>query len=106
MRIVSIIVLALAACLFATARSPKDSDDKVAQELMRLEREWSAAYLRHDASTVERILADDYVGIDGRGVVTSKPQEIQEAKGPEPGTAPPPFTVLDESVTDMTVRAY
>src|SRR5438093_2928609 len=79
---------------------------KAERELMQLERAWSAAYLKHDTATIGRLLADEYVGIDGRGIVTNKSEEIQQAQAPEPGTAAPPFVVVDESVTDMNVRSY
>lgn len=76
------------------------------QTLRQLERDWSAAFLEHDTATIDRILADEYVGIDGRRIVTNKAQEIEEASAPEPGNPPPPFVVLEESVTDMRVRSY
>jgi hypothetical protein len=85
------------------ATAPRDS---VAQELMQMERDWSEAYLKHDTATIERILADDYVGTDGRGIMTTKADEIEEAKPLKPGDPLPPFAVLDESVTDMKVRIY
>jgi len=85
------------------AKQPKGGT--VEQELMQLERDWSAAYLKHDTVTIDRILADDYIGTDGRGIVTFRVEEIEEAKPPKPGDSAP-FIVLDESVTDMKVRIY
>jgi ketosteroid isomerase-like protein len=76
------------------------------EELMGLERTWSAAYLRHDANTIDRILADDYVGIDGRAIVTDKAQEIEDAKPPAAGAPSPQFVLLNEEITDMRVRVY
>ena len=81
-------------------------DIKVEQELMQLERDWSAAVMKHDTATIDRILADDYVGIDGRGIITTKAQEIEEAKPLKSGDPGPPFMVLSETVTDMKVRSY
>ncbi len=78
----------------------------VAQELMQLEHAWSAAYLKHDAITVARILADDYVGIDGRAMFSNKTEEMEEAKAPLPGTPLPERSVLDETISDMQVRVY
>src|SRR5207244_1034864 len=52
------------------------------------------------------ILADEYVGIDSRGIITDKAQEIEEDEAPKPGGPVPPFVVLDESVTDLKVRLY
>ena len=79
---------------------------KVEQELTQLEKDWSAAVLKHDTATIDRILADDYVGIDGRGIITTKAQEIEEAKPLKAGVPGPPFMVLSEMVTDMRVRSY
>jgi ketosteroid isomerase-like protein len=95
-------------CLAAKSQAitKKTTVSNVEQELMQLERDWSAAYLKHDTMTVKRILADEYVGIDGRGIITTKVQEIEEAAAPKPGAPVPPFVVLDESVTDMKVRVY
>jgi RNA polymerase sigma factor (sigma-70 family) len=86
--------------------APPSADAKTEQQLMQLERDWSAAVYRHDTATVEKILADEFVGIDGRGIVTTKADEIEDARGPRPGAPPPPFTVVSEVVTDMTVRLY
>ncbi len=79
---------------------------RVEQRLVQLERDWSAAFLRHDTATIDRILADDYVGTDGRGIITNKAQEIEEAKAPRPADPSPPFVILDETVTDLKVRIY
>jgi ketosteroid isomerase-like protein len=71
-------------------------------EIVRLEKAWSEAFLRHDGQAISRILANDYVGIDGRGVVGNKATEIQEAK-PRPKT---PAAILDEKLSDIRVRTY
>jgi hypothetical protein len=94
-----------AICLAANTQTTA-ADVKVEQELVQLEREWSTAVLKHDTATIDRILADDYIGIDGRGIITTKAQEMEEAKGPKPGDPAPPFVVLSESVTDMKVRGF
>ena len=106
-RIAVAILLALVICMAAnaqtTTKQPKDG--KVAQELKQLERDWSAAYLKHDTATIEHLLADEYVGTDGRGIITTKAEEIEEAKPSKQGDSAP-FIVFDESVTDMKVRIY
>jgi ketosteroid isomerase-like protein len=106
-RILEAILLLFLICAITNAQSTtkKLEDSKPDQELMQMERDWSAAFLRHDTATIDRILADDYVGTDGRGIMTSKAEEIDEAKPPKPGDSPP-FIILDESVTDMKVRIY
>jgi ketosteroid isomerase-like protein len=90
----------------STRMAQPDEATKVDEEIMQLERDWSAAYLKHDTTTISNLLADDYVGTDGRGIVTNRADEIEEAATPKPGSTPPPFEVLDETVTDMKVRVY
>ena len=96
----------LAVLLIATCGTCSAQRTRLEQQLMQLERVWSAAYLQHNTDLIERILADDYVGIDGRGMVTSKADEIADAMGPVPGAPPAVFTVLDDTVSDMNVRLY
>jgi ketosteroid isomerase-like protein len=88
--------LILLLALTASAGSP-------AAEVERLEREWSAAFLRHDTAMINRILADDFVGIDGRGVVSHKADELEEAKASASEQA---FQILDEKLSGITVRVY
>jgi ketosteroid isomerase-like protein len=102
-RTLKAVLVLFAICVAAGSQT---KDDKVAQTLMQLERDWSAAFLKHDTAIVDRIVADDYVGIDGRGIITNRAQEIEEVKAPKPGDPAPPFVILDESVTDMQVRTY
>lgn len=105
---VSVLSLHYFLCLYIPAAAQKRlkvaGPDHNAQELMRLERGWSAASLKRDTATIDGILAEDYVGTDGRGLMTNKAQELEEAKEPVPGAPQPPFVILDESVTDMKVR--
>jgi ketosteroid isomerase-like protein len=89
------------ACIEVFAAGASESE-----ALKQLERDWSAATVRHDPSVVERLLADDYVGIDGRGIVSTKADEIQEATAPDPTALAPPLRVLAEEMTDLAVRIY
>jgi ketosteroid isomerase-like protein len=71
-----------------------------------LERGWSDAYLRHDLPAIERLLAEEYVGIDGRGVVSTRADELEEARA-RPAEAPPsPMEILGEQITDVKARLY
>ena len=89
-QIILIVILTGAMNLTTSAQTgmPR-SDLRVEQELMQLELDFSAAYLKHDTAAIDRILADDYVGIDGRAIVANKAEEIAEAKAPAPGTPVP-----------------
>ena len=75
-----------------------------AQEVESSERAWSKAFLRHDLDALSRLLADDFVGIDGRGLVSDKAAELEEAKAPPPGFDGP---ILErEDLSDIRVRVY
>ncbi|HST19853.1 MAG TPA: nuclear transport factor 2 family protein [Blastocatellia bacterium] len=74
---------------------------KIERELMQMEHDWSAAYLSHDVSVIDRILADDFIGTDGRGIMTDKKQELEDARSENPNRK-----VLSEAIDDMKVRIY
>jgi len=69
------------------------------QTLMQMERDWNQATLAKDYKTLNRIMAEDWVGIDFKGVTTTKSESIAELKAGES---------RNESVElgDMTVRVY
>jgi ketosteroid isomerase-like protein len=68
------------------------------------ERAWSEAFLRHDLQAISQLLADDFLGIDGRGVVSDKSAELEEAKPQSPGTTNP--ILVGEQLSDIRVRMY
>ncbi len=106
-QIILIVILTGAMNLITSAQTGKPGGDlRVERELMQLELDFSAAYLKHDTAVIDRILADDYVGIDGRAIVANKAEEIAEARAPAPGTPVPDYFVADETISDMKVRAY
>jgi ketosteroid isomerase-like protein len=80
-------------------RSARSSDAVVVSE-----RRWSEAFLRHDVQAISQLLADDFVGIDGRGVVSDKAAELEEAKPPAPGTTK--SVLVSEQLSDIRVRLY
>jgi ketosteroid isomerase-like protein len=71
---------------------------KVEQSLMQTEREWVEAAQKKDADTLNRILADDWVGQGPTGAVT-KSQALAELKSGE--------SKLDSiTLGDMKVRVF
>ena len=102
----TVIVLILAFVSVSSATWSSEGHQQVASEIEALERAWSTAFLNHDTATIASILADDYVGIDGRGVVSDKSYEIEEAKAPAAGAPPGTYIVLSETLSDVRVRLY
>jgi ketosteroid isomerase-like protein len=101
-QVILIGMLTFAISITALAQTTQPSGSAgVEQELMQMERDWSAAYLSHDTAVVARILADDYLGTDGRGVMTDKAQEIEDARAADANRK-----VLSEFIDDMKVRLY
>ena len=68
------------------------------------ERAWSDAFIRHDLKAISLLLADDFVGIDGRGVVSDKAAELEEAKPSQPGNTE--TILVSERLSDIRVRMY
>lgn len=73
------------------------------EAVIAAERAWSDAFLRHDVKTISQLLADDFIGIDGRGVVSDKTAELDEAR-PRPASAEP--VLLGEQLSEIRVRLY
>src|SRR5437773_2588694 len=53
-------------------------------QVIAQEKAWSDAVIHHDIAKVASLLADDFIGIDGRGFVTNKSAELKEAEPPAP----------------------
>ncbi len=75
-----------------------------AEQVIACERAWSQAFLRHDLRALSSLLADDFVGIDGRGVVSDKAAELEEARAPSPGATGP--VLVSEELSETRVRIY
>jgi ketosteroid isomerase-like protein len=72
---------------------------RLEQTLMNLEREWVDALVRRDLGALERIMANDIVGVGTKGEVWSKAQLIADIKSGD-------YTIESANVSDMTVRVY
>jgi ketosteroid isomerase-like protein len=73
---VSVPALALLLSAFASITSADDDREIVS----RLDTEYQAAVRNHDVATMDRILADDFTLVTGRGKVYSKPDLLEEAR--------------------------
>jgi ketosteroid isomerase-like protein len=47
------------------------------KQVEKLEEQWRQAQLTSDTATMDRLLADDYIGIGRTGIVTTKAQTIE-----------------------------
>ena len=98
--------LAMLLAALGALGGPPDLSANPDQTFAALEQAWSAAYHRHDLPALERLLADEFVGIDGRGVVSTRKEELEEAKPPAPGTPAPGMQILGEKISDVHARIY
>ena len=71
----------------------------VEQTLMKLEHEWAEALVRRDVGALDRIMADEVVGVDSSGAVWSKAQLIANVKSGN-------FATEVAAAEGMTVRVY
>jgi ketosteroid isomerase-like protein len=77
--------LALCAPAFATqtrARThmPRGQKHSYEKEVEKLEAQWRQAQLDGDVQTMDRLLADDYIGITSTGLVVTKPEQLQRVR--------------------------
>ena len=77
---VCMVVLVLAITTLAQLKvTPKSGG--VEQELIKLENEWGEALVKRDTASIDRIMADDYMGIyDGSVFAPTKAQYIEYVK--------------------------
>ena len=69
------------------------------QEVRKLEREWLDAYEQHDGVAMDRILADDFALVTGRGKSFTKADLLKEARSGS--------TVYEhQEDTEQTVRVW
>jgi len=50
------------------------------EQLLKLDREWNEAYPRLDVTALDRIIADDWVCIDGAGLIITKRQLLERVQ--------------------------
>ena len=93
----------VAACVLLAAGLPsthgKSGKDSAEQTLIQMEQDWSQADIKKDAATLDRILAEDWIGIDFEGTILNKAQALQ---GIASGSGSLQSTVL----RDVKVRVY
>jgi hypothetical protein len=67
--------------------------------IVQSERQWAESVATGDTSTIERVLADDFIGVDPKGELYRKQQMIAETRN-----APKYF--VSNRLNDVKVRFY
>ena len=76
------------------------NDQKEAERyIVESERQWAASVATGDSSTVERILADDFLGVDPKGILYDKAKMIADTR-----RAPQSF--VSNRLNEVKVRFY
>ncbi len=97
MKRIAPVLLLLAAA--ADLAQPKGGKNSVEQILIQMEHDWSEADLHRDATALQRILAEDWIGIDFEGNVLNKQQALL-------GIASDSGSLDSTVLRDMKVRVY
>jgi ketosteroid isomerase-like protein len=72
--LLALLLLPVPNALFAQTKSNKTA----AEILIQMERDWSEADVKKDAVALNRILAEDWIGIDFEGTVLTKAQVMMQ----------------------------
>ncbi|WP_158749363.1 nuclear transport factor 2 family protein [Acidobacterium sp. S8] len=83
----------------AEAALPHHPSHEIHKEIEALEMQWRQAQLSNDVGAMDRLLADDYVGISANGTIETKPEALALRRA---GTLH--ITTLD--LNDLKVRIY
>jgi ketosteroid isomerase-like protein len=84
---------------FAMPALPHRPGKELHKEIEALEMQWRQAQLSNDVSVMDRLLADDYIGISASGIIETKPEALALRRA---GTLH--ITALD--LNDLKVRIY
>jgi ketosteroid isomerase-like protein len=77
----------------------KPTKASIEETLKQMERDWGKAQIKKDYDTVDKILADDWVGIDYDGKVVAKPKAMEDMRS---GSS----TLTSEELGPITVRVF
>ena len=67
-------------CAIWAARAQQSSTADVERYIMESERQWAESVANGDASVVERILADDFLGVDPDGNLYEKAKMVADTR--------------------------
>jgi hypothetical protein len=77
------LILMIIALSLGTATDLNASSEEDAKTVAALDTKYQAAVKANDAATMDQILADDFVLVNGRGKVSSKADLIESARNKE-----------------------
>jgi len=100
-RLLVIFALIAISCLYTaaqTAAKPTTSNTPEQENLIKLTKEWIDAEGKRDGATLDRLLADDFVGTAPSGVRVTKKMVVPDPKGPGGG--------FDFTGDDFVARTY
>jgi ketosteroid isomerase-like protein len=83
----------------ALAALPHHSRHEVQKEVEALEMQWRQAQLDNDVGVMDRLLADDYVGISANGIIETKSEALALRRA---GT----LHIASLDLNDLKVRVY
>ncbi len=96
----SFLVVAIASiCTIWAAKAQQSSTADVERYIRESERQWAESVANGDASVVERILADDFLGIDPDGNLYEKAKMVADTR-----EAPKEF--ISNHLNDVKVRFF
>lgn len=92
-------LFAVLACLTLCHCSPDRKEGEVEKYIIESERQWAESVATGDTSALERILADDFIGVDPKGRVYDRAKIIAE-------TREAPKFFLSNRLNHVKVRFY
>ncbi|MGC2162633.1 MAG: nuclear transport factor 2 family protein [Silvibacterium sp.] len=101
-RTMACLMLAAALCLVLANPAwamPRHESHAVHKEIEALEMEWRNAEVSNNVSEMDRLLADDYIGISANGTVETKAQALAQRKA---GTV----RIQNLNMNDLKIRVY
>src|SRR5436309_9298389 len=100
----SLLIVAIASCFaFGQARKSRNAQVNSPElEIEKLEQQRLNAYLKLDASALERIMSDDYTSVYADGQVVTKAQELEGVKSAPAGV----LSSLSAKIDQISVRQF
>ena len=74
------VALGTVAAVYGQKGNRTETNDEVARSLIDMTRQWLEANITHDTSILERIVADDFLGMHQDGSFSTKSEEIAQVK--------------------------